>query len=67
MDKQARVDSADSRVIWYRILLQNRANVSHVAQVRDRLPAGLRLLNASAEPQIVGSDLVWVTGAIPAG
>jgi len=67
MEKQARVDSADSRVIWYRILLQNRANVSLVAQVTDRLPAGLRLLNASAEPQVVGPDLVWVTTAIPAG
>jgi|WetSurMetagenome_2_1015567.scaffolds.fasta_scaffold01428_7 large repetitive protein len=67
MEKQARIDAVDGRVIWYRILLQNRANVSLVAQVTDRLPAGLRLLNASAEPQIVGPDLVWVTTAIPAG
>jgi hypothetical protein len=28
---------------------------------------GLQLLNASAEPQVQGQDLVWVTGAIPAG
>ncbi|MDD4651151.1 MAG: SdrD B-like domain-containing protein [Methanothrix sp.] len=67
MDKQARVDPADGRVIWYRILIQNRANVSLVAQITDRLPAGMRLLNASAEPQIIGSELVWVTTAIPAG
>jgi ubiquitin len=67
MEKQARVDPADGRVIWYRILLQNRAKVSLAAQITDRLPAGLRLLNASAEPQIVGPDLVWVTTAIPAG
>ncbi|MDD2835337.1 MAG: DUF11 domain-containing protein, partial [Methanothrix sp.] len=67
MEKQARVDDADGRTIWYRILLQNRANVSLVAQVTDRLPVGLQLLNASAEPQVQGQDLVWVTGAIPAG
>jgi uncharacterized repeat protein (TIGR01451 family) len=67
MDKQARVDPADGRIIWYRILLQNRANVSLAAQIIDRLPAGLRLLNASAEPQVGGQDLVWVTGVIPAG
>ncbi len=67
MEKQARLDDADSRTIWYRILLQNRANVSLAAQVTDRMPAGLKLLNASAEPQVQGQNLVWVTGAIPAG
>ncbi|MDD4650980.1 MAG: SdrD B-like domain-containing protein [Methanothrix sp.] len=67
MEKQARIDAVDGRVIWYRILLQNRANVSLVARITDRLPGGLSLLNASAEPQIVGPDLVWVTTAIPAG
>jgi uncharacterized repeat protein (TIGR01451 family) len=67
MDKQARVDPADGRIIWYRIILQNRANVSLAAEIRDRLPAGLSLLNASAEPKVEGQDLVWVTGAIPAG
>ena len=67
VEKQARIDAADSRLIWYRILLKNQANVSLVAQVTDRLPAGLQLLNASAEPQVEGLDLAWVTTAIPAG
>ncbi len=67
VEKQARIDAADSRLIWYRILLKNQANVSLVAQVTDRLPTGLQLLNASAQPQVEGPDLVWVTTAIPAG
>ncbi len=67
LEKQARIDAADNRLIWYRILLQNRANVSLVAEVRDSLPTGLRILNTSAEPQVEGQDLVWVTTAIPAG
>jgi len=67
MEKQAKIDAVDSRTIWYRILLQNRANVSLAAQVTDRMPAGLKLLNASAEPQVQGQNLVWMTGAIPPG
>ncbi len=67
LEKQARIDAVDGRTIWYRVLLKNRANVSLAAQVTDRLPAGLELLNASAEPQVQGENLVWVTGAIPAG
>ncbi|MHB8118327.1 MAG: SdrD B-like domain-containing protein, partial [Methanothrix sp.] len=67
VEKQARIDAADSRLIWYRILLKNQANVSLVAQVTDRLPTGLQLLNASAEPQVEGLDLAWVTTAIPVG
>ncbi|OPY54450.1 MAG: hypothetical protein A4E49_01027 [Methanosaeta sp. PtaU1.Bin112] len=67
MDKQARIDAVDGRIIWYRILLQNRARVSLAAQITDRLPAGLRLLNASAEPKVEGQNLIWVTEAIPAG
>jgi hypothetical protein len=67
VEKQARIDAADSRLIWYRILLKNQANVSLVAQVTDRLPTGLQLLNASAQPQVEGLDLAWVTTAIPAG
>jgi uncharacterized repeat protein (TIGR01451 family) len=67
VEKQARIDAADSRLIWYRILLKNQANVSLVAQVTDRLPTGLQLLNASAQPQVEGLDLSWVTTAIPAG
>jgi len=67
VEKQARIDAADSRLIWYRILLKNQANVSLVAQVTDRLPMGLQLLNASAQPQVVGLDPAWVTTAIPAG
>ncbi|MDD4652901.1 MAG: hypothetical protein PHQ34_11810 [Methanothrix sp.] len=61
---------SEGRIDWiiqHRILLQNRANVSLAAQIRDRLPAGLLLLNASAEPQVEGQDLVWVTTAIPSG
>jgi uncharacterized repeat protein (TIGR01451 family) len=67
LEKQARIDPVDSRVIWYRILLQNRANVSLAAQITDSLPVGLQFLNASAEPQVVGQELIWVTTAIPAG
>jgi uncharacterized repeat protein (TIGR01451 family) len=67
VEKQARIDAEDSSLIWYRILLKNGANVSLVAQVTDALPAGLQLLNASAEPQVQGQNLVWVTAAIPAG
>ncbi len=67
VEKQARIDAVDNSLIWYRILLKNQANVSLVAQVTDRLPVGLKLLNASAEPQVQGQNLVWVTAAIPAG
>jgi hypothetical protein len=37
------------------------------ARITDALPAGLQLLNASAEPQVEGLNLAWVTTAIPAG
>ncbi|MCX6679553.1 MAG: hypothetical protein NTX42_04190 [Methanothrix sp.] len=67
VEKQARTDAVDNRLIWYRILLKNQANVSLVAQVTDRLPVGLKILNASAEPQVQGQNLIWVTAAIPAG
>ena len=67
VEKQARIDAADNSLIWYRILLKNQANVSLVAQVKDRLPAGMKILNASAEPQVEGQNLAWVTTAIPAG
>ena len=67
VEKQARIDAVDNRLIWYRILLKNQANVSLVAQVTDRLPVGLKILNASAEPQVQGQNQVWVTAAIPAG
>ncbi|MEI6102955.1 MAG: hypothetical protein WCP70_03325 [Methanothrix sp.] len=67
VEKQARIDATDNSLIWYRILLKNQANVSLVAQVTDCLPTGLQLLNASAEPQVQGQNLVWVTAAIPAG
>jgi uncharacterized repeat protein (TIGR01451 family) len=67
VEKQARIDSADNSMIWYRILIKNQANVSLVAQVTDRLPTGLIILNASAESQVEGRDIVWVTTAILAG
>ena len=67
VEKQARIDAADSQIIWYRILLSNRANVGVVARITDTLPTGLQLLNASAEPQVEGRNFAWLTDAIPAG
>jgi hypothetical protein len=45
----------------------NRANISLAAKITDALPAGLRLLNASVQPQMDGLNLAWVTDEIPAG
>jgi len=67
VEKQARIDAADSQIIWYRIILSNRANVGVVARITDALPTGLQLLNASAEPQVDGRNIAWLTDAIPAG
>ncbi|MDD1762602.1 MAG: hypothetical protein LUQ59_10255, partial [Methanothrix sp.] len=66
-EMQARIDSTDQHIIWYRIYLQNPRNASMAAQVMTMLPLGLTLLNASIEPQQFGQNLNWVTEAIAPG
>ena len=66
-EMQARIDSTDAKVIWYRIYLHNAGNVSMAAQVTTALPRGLSFLNASLESQQFGENLNWVTDSILPG
>ncbi|HOO53398.1 MAG TPA: NosD domain-containing protein [Methanothrix sp.] len=44
--KTAQIDETNPRVIWYRIEVENQANVTRVATVTDSLPEGMILLDA---------------------
>ena len=66
-EMQARIDSTDPKVIWYRIYLQNPSSQSMAAQVTTELARGLSFLNASIEPQQFGESLSWATDSILPG
>ncbi|MFA6373740.1 MAG: SdrD B-like domain-containing protein, partial [Methanothrix sp.] len=66
-EMQAQIDSSDSRMIRYRVYLQNPSNVSIAARVANTLPLGLKFVDASQQPQNDGRTLSWVTEAILPG
>ncbi|MCK9566707.1 MAG: hypothetical protein M0Q43_11745 [Methanothrix sp.] len=66
-EMQAQIDSSDSRMIRYRVYLQNPSNVSIAARVANTLPLGLKFVDASQQPQDDGRTLSWVTEAILPG
>jgi uncharacterized repeat protein (TIGR01451 family) len=58
--KTAQIDETNSRVVWYRIKVENLANVTRVATVTDSLPEGMILLDAKVPFASYENDtVVW--------
>jgi uncharacterized repeat protein (TIGR01451 family) len=54
------VEEDDPRVITYTLTVQNLDDSTRVAEVTDKLPAGMRLLDSSVEPSFVdGNIITW--------
>ncbi len=58
--KTAEVDDADPDVVWYRIDIMNRDNVTRAATVTDHLPEGMVLLDSMVPfASYNGSTITW--------
>jgi uncharacterized repeat protein (TIGR01451 family) len=63
--KTARLDSANSSLVWYTIEVENNDNVTRAATVTDRLPVGMELVSsevpfASYEDGVVVWNLIEI-------
>jgi large repetitive protein len=56
--KEGFVDSNDSTLVHYRIILKNRERETMVATITDQLPSGMTFLNSSQTPSDHSSDRV---------
>ena len=61
LDKSAELDASDPNLIHYTIAVQNKANSSMAATLRDLLPAGLSYVDSSPRPaRQEGQFLEWI-------